>query len=691
MAPKVEPDSGLLEFVKVALQQKELSGICEMLKAAAHAMEAWGVFLWQLHEDSRPDADPPTGSLFVLAEWFPTRKTWAFEDLQLDTLSGTAVLRHEIRTEDDAPGNPEFGRNYRSWVADHNICCACSVPVDFQDARAALTFYRNQPRPFTPEEQQRAEKLAVLFPSLYQSIRNQVSFDLLREIERQTLENHRLEETVIDRTLSDVVALIGSTFKSFDCSLFLENRVSAPGIFRRIATTWPASMRYQTPEYRPSATGITPWILQNGKPVRFSNMAQFKPGVEIDPVKYPGMVWQDPLNVAQSISETLNIPREELPPLGYMAAPILASGRVVGAIRCFFAKEPPYYYAERELKLLQVAASDIGHYWDSWMRHLELHAEARAWRLYIDKVRTLNERVNDIMASALPDEAAIEEQFRVASEEAGAEAMRALLEQQKKLYTLLFQMLRTRVETENKRQTQAEAERRFYEDLFHQLKSPIFTAAATSRAALGRERTLDVYHSHLLILRAQLLKAERVTRAVQVFAELAKDREPIPELTPLDIPGLIRSLAWAAEDHERLFETKKLKFVLERAGLAAVRNRAVSADLNLIMNALNNLLDNAGKYSYSNGTVRIFGGLSGNGRFHISVANKGLRLRPGESTECLQRGWRGKEAQMVTGEGSGLGLWIVDRIMRAHNGQVLVLSPNSEDEFEIKLLFHYVK
>jgi len=212
-----------------------------------------------------------------------------------------------------------------------------------------------------------------------------------------------------------------------------------------------------------------------------------------------------PLDFVDAVSAARETRVEELPPPGYMAVPILAGGRVVGAIRCSAANDPPYYYAERELRLLQVAASDIGHYWDSWMRHLELNAESEAWRLFIDRVRELNDRMHGSMAGPIPAEASIDAQFRAVSDKASAEAMTALLDQQKNLYERLFQELRAREES-------AEAERRLYEDLFHQLKSPIFTAAATARSALNRDRTTDIYLSNLRILRGQLLKAERVTR-----------------------------------------------------------------------------------------------------------------------------------------------------------------------------------
>jgi signal transduction histidine kinase len=39
---------------------------------------------------------------------------------------------------------------------------------------------------------------------------------------------------------------------------------------------------------------------------------------------------------------------------------------------------------------------------------------------------------------------------------------------------------------------------------------------------------------------------------------------------------------------------------------------------------------------------------------------------------CLERNWRGAAASATTGEGSGLGLWIVDNLMRSMRGSVRI-------------------
>ena len=56
----------------------------------------------------------------------------------------------------------------------------------------------------------------------------------------------------------------------------------------------------------------------------------------------------------------------------------------------------------------------------------------------------------------------------------------------------------------------------------------------------------------------------------------------------------------------------------------------------------------------------------------MRVTSTGLLVDPADAKLCLRRNWRGSVARTTTGEGSGLGLWIVDHLMRSMKGAVRV-------------------
>ena len=69
----------------------------------------------------------------------------------------------------------------------------------------------------------------------------------------------------------------------------------------------------------------------------------------------------------------------------------------------------------------------------------------------------------------------------------------------------------------------------------------------------------------------------------------------------------------------------------------------------------------------------------------VVVASTGLPLSPRDALRCLQRNWRGDIARAATGEGSGIGLWIVDSLMTAMGGRVTVQPVDDLTTVRLKL------
>jgi two-component system sensor histidine kinase SenX3 len=229
-----------------------------------------------------------------------------------------------------------------------------------------------------------------------------------------------------------------------------------------------------------------------------------------------------------------------------------------------------------------------------------------------------------------------------------------------------------------------------YEDLFHQIKTPISTGFETIRSTLEGNATVENYRSGLETLRPQIRRAKRIARAVGIFAELARKQaiEAHPNLR-LQHPAFYRTVIEMADDYERMQERyRELRFVVDSRGFEALRRTDVFVDEDLVLHALGNILDNAGKYSLPGTKVRVFAGITGGtSRFHVSVANRGIRVLPQELGQLKERGFRGEDAVSVTGEGSGIGLWLTDQIMLAHSGELIVVPANADAETEMKLVF----
>jgi signal transduction histidine kinase len=64
-----------------------------------------------------------------------------------------------------------------------------------------------------------------------------------------------------------------------------------------------------------------------------------------------------------------------------------------------------------------------------------------------------------------------------------------------------------------------------------------------------------------------------------------------------------------------------------------------------------------------------------------------LPIKSNETALCKQREWRSELAESVTSEGSGIGLWIVDEIMKAHGGYLEIVPTTENNQTEVKLIF----
>ena len=91
----------------------------------------------------------------------------------------------------------------------------------------------------------------------------------------------------------------------------------------------------------------------------------------------------------------------------------------------------------------------------------------------------------------------------------------------------------------------------------------------------------------------------------------------------------------------------------------------LAGDPILLQNAVQNVLDNAIKYTDSDTTITV-SLVRGTEFAEISICDRGSGFEKNEIIHLLKRFERGKNASGVVG--SGLGLTIVDEIMRAHDG-----------------------
>jgi two-component system sensor histidine kinase TctE len=202
------------------------------------------------------------------------------------------------------------------------------------------------------------------------------------------------------------------------------------------------------------------------------------------------------------------------------------------------------------------------------------------------------------------------------------------------------------------------SQQRFVTDAAHQLRTPIAGLKTQTELAL-RQTPPGEAHSTLRQLRSA---TEQATHVVNQLLSLARAEPPAGRAQAtqrVDLHTLARSATtdWVPRALERKVD---LGFDTESERLE------IDADPFLVREMLNNLLDNAIRYTQSGGQVTVRVGLDGD-RPCVSVEDNGPGIPELERSRVFERFYR----VLGTGtEGCGLGLAIVREIAQSHGAEV---------------------
>lgn len=237
------------------------------------------------------------------------------------------------------------------------------------------------------------------------------------------------------------------------------------------------------------------------------------------------------------------------------------------------------------------------------------------------------------------------------------------------------QLARSFNEMADQVETTVTALRRFVSDAAHELRTPLTALRTNLDMALGEK---DSAERALFVERAQTMvrRLEELNGNLLDLSRL-EAKEPASERTVLDLTELLRS---RSEAYASQAEQAGLTFEADLPS-APVN---VPADARQIRRAIDNLVDNACKFTLQNGTMHLALSAS-EGQAVLTVADSGIGVPADELPQIFNRFHRGRNTSAYAG--SGLGLAIVRAIAMSHGGTVEVQSSGEGEgsRFSIKL------
>ncbi|MDM0108165.1 sensor histidine kinase N-terminal domain-containing protein [Variovorax sp. J22R24] len=200
---------------------------------------------------------------------------------------------------------------------------------------------------------------------------------------------------------------------------------------------------------------------------------------------------------------------------------------------------------------------------------------------------------------------------------------------------------------------------RFVADAAHQLKTPVSGLKAQIELALRENDLQRVRHS----LAQLYISADRLSRLVRQLLSLARN-EPgaldSMQLQPLDLNAhaLEVSMEWAPQ---------AIKRNIDLGFEGADHPLMIDADQDRLRELVNNLIDNAIRYSQPGGRVTVQTSQIDENQCRLAISDDGLRIPVQERDRIFERFHRLLGTQE---DGSGLGLAIVSEIATLHGARI---------------------
>lgn len=801
MPPKssTQPDF-LPKLVRAALGKNARDCVGDMLEVVIQAMQSSGAVLWQATEGAKPKADPPQGCLFMLATAFPGLGSFGIHNLDFEnTIAGQAVRQVTSKIVNDIRKNGGKHKDH-PFLVQHGLNKTIALPFNYKGGNpGAVTIYRKADAPdFTDSDTSLLKRIFKEVPELLAAAQKRARQELLEKTGEIFKELEEPSSAAPDirwkKALKKLCDQIDNLFHTAETSIILEQKDEGKKFFAQASKAGTAHRKRIRREYgvgKEPENSFTDACLTLKRSVRIFDLRQ--PEAEIAEIRSKGLPkfhWRPNPTLEADAREALGPsyfgdPAPDLPPLSFLAVPVMVGQRLHGAIRCWIATPPISYFSSQDEQLLEFVADQLGRQCELRRREEGFAAELTSWRKISDVFHSkrkyssqftrpmgcretidefsvgclnlLEEVVKGADLNALwllgaqdntlqcvsapwihdsPDAdgnaitqwtSYVNQRLILQADSPVARALRdgdeqilgpkelsemeftlpgvrhqvlvplfanekklGVLEmgsskavpfQESKLHAarLIAAFLSHHLATRTAVSGQQAAERALldtermtndaFRDIMHQMKGPLVESARRIRHiadlfAKGTPQRNDVEKAEALVKRSF-----STARRVGIFGQLVRTGKLSAGRDFVNRRQILEIIHDAWESARlRAHPRMGLRFNHDFRGIEASIPASSTMDLELLMHAIHNVLDNAIKYSFAQQEVFLDGGTATGGGWFLRVWNTGIPLRPSEVRLAKQRGWRSAAATLTTGEGSGIGLWLVDKIMQALGG-----------------------
>jgi two-component system phosphate regulon sensor histidine kinase PhoR len=220
----------------------------------------------------------------------------------------------------------------------------------------------------------------------------------------------------------------------------------------------------------------------------------------------------------------------------------------------------------------------------------------------------------------------------------------------------------------------------FVANVSHELKTPLASIKAYTETLL--DWALHDENVNVRFLQQIAEQADRLDQLVLDLLSLARleSGQEVYEHLPLPLAAVVRT---ASEAHRGRAEAKGIDFRIDLIGLNP--EIEVRADEEAIRQILDNLIDNAIKYTPQSGRLIVSSQVVGD-EVSLAVTDTGVGIPRADLPRIFERFYRVDKARSRELGGTGLGLAIVKHLVQSLGGRVDVTSrQGSGSKFTVRL------
>ncbi len=228
-----------------------------------------------------------------------------------------------------------------------------------------------------------------------------------------------------------------------------------------------------------------------------------------------------------------------------------------------------------------------------------------------------------------------------------------------------------------------DARQEFVSNVSHELKTPITSVKVLAESLLGQEEVpLELYQEFMVDINDEL---ERMNKIINDLLSLVKMDRSASEvnISEVNVNEFLESIL---KQLQPIADKRNIAIIFE-----SVRPVTAQVDEVKLAMAFRNLIENAIKYNYDNGWVRV--SLNADHKFfYLKVSDSGVGIPEELQDNIFERFYRVDKARSRETGGNGLGLAITRNAVLLHRGSIKVHSIEKQGTtFAVRIPLMYVE